>query len=224
MSPLPGTSVLCLSVALEPDLLLLALLRLAVGLAWRVVEVQCLAVWCCLVSILFVCVFGLISVLTDVEDGKWRLMCSVLLRPKGCFTLVSAACEQYSKWIKLESFCSWLHCVSFFLSLKRRGLDAVWATDPSRSTEADLLDPAPALAFYIFLLGGIIVIVKWLKIPSPLDSLMSQCILLMLRGPMLNPGIIVQYYEKNVKQMCLTNLADAVLHNKFGDKSAEVIQ
>lgn len=77
MRPLPGTSVLYLSVALEPNLLLLALLRLAVGLARGAVEVQCLAVWCCLVSILFVCVFGLTSALTDVRDGKWRLVCGV---------------------------------------------------------------------------------------------------------------------------------------------------
>lgn len=49
-------------------LLLLALLRLAGGLTSTIVEVQCLAVWCCLVSILSVRVFGLISVLTDMGD------------------------------------------------------------------------------------------------------------------------------------------------------------
>lgn len=74
-SSLPGTSVLYLSVAFQPNLLLLALLRLAGGLTSTMVEVQCLAVWCCLVSILSVHVFGLISVLTDMGDVKLRLMC-----------------------------------------------------------------------------------------------------------------------------------------------------
>lgn len=76
-SPLPGTSVLYLSVALETNLLLLALLGLTVGLAWKMVEIRRLAAWCCLVSILSVCVLGLISVLTDMRCKMKTWLCSI---------------------------------------------------------------------------------------------------------------------------------------------------
>lgn len=142
MSPLPGTSVLYLSVAFEPNLLLLASLRLAVGLAGRMVEVQRLAVWCCLVSILSVCVFALISVLTDMRDGKWRLMCNVFSGlDKGVFN--AGICSMWAIF-KVSKAVHLAALYELLLELESSGLDAVWATDPWTLTEADLKDPAPA--------------------------------------------------------------------------------
>lgn len=92
-SSLPGTTVFYLSVAFEPNLLLLGFAEthwwFNLKHGWGP-ALGCVVV---LVSILSVCVFGLISVLTDLKDVKWRLVSRALA--KDFVMQVSVACGQY---------------------------------------------------------------------------------------------------------------------------------
>lgn len=135
----PGTPTLYLGVAYKPNCCWLSL-RLAVGLAWEMVEVQRLAAWCRLVFI-FICVFGLISVLTDMRLGNWCVVFSQVLM-KG--VVHASLCSMLTD-IKNEQSCGGFapDCTVWASPWAwSGGLDAVWVAGLWRPPEADPLDPA----------------------------------------------------------------------------------